>query len=332
MSKIIFKNKVGVSYCGDSLKLIKSKKFQKDYKGKIDLIFTSPPFNLVKKKKYGNENGQEYINWLTEFSQPLTNLLTEKGSIVIEMGNSYEKGEPTFSTIPLESPLSFKNKSSLHLCQEFICHNPARLPSPAQWVTVNRIRVKDSYTRLWWLSKTPFPKSDNKNILREYSPSMRKKLKNGKLNTGVRPSGHNITENFMKDNGGSISPNFLEFSNGDYLFEKSENSLSIPNSNNQSNYNTFCRKNKFEPHPARIQPELIEFFIRFLTDEGDVVFDPFGGSNTTGMVSNKLERKWISCEKHLDYIKGSLIRFHSESKSKNIIERMAKRGVSGLVK
>ena len=332
MTKIIFKNKRGVSYHGDSLELIKSHKFQKKYKGKIDLIFTSPPFNLVSKKKYGNKNGQEYIDWLTEFSEPLTNLLTEKGSLVIEMGNSYEKGEPTFSTIPLESLLSFKNKSNLHLCQEFICHNPSRLPSPAHWVTVKRIRVKDSYTRLWWLSKTPYPKSNNKNILKEYSPSMRKKFMKGKTNTGKRPSGHNVTNNFMKNNGGSISPNFLEFGDEDYLFEKSENSLSIPNSSNQSSYNSFCRENQLEPHPARIQPELIEFFIRFLTDEGDLVFDPFGGSNTTGLVSEKLNRKWVSSDMSIDYIKGSLIRFFSESKSKDIIKRMAGERISELVR
>lgn len=331
MSKIIFKNERGISYHGDSLELIKSTKFQKKYKGKIDLIFTSPPFNLISKKKYGNKNGQEYIDWLTEFSQPLTNLLTEKGSIVIEMGNSYEKGEPTFSTIPLESLLSFKNKSNLYLCQEFICHNPSRLPSPAEWVTVKRIRVKDSYTRVWWLSKTPYPKSDNKKILKEYSSSMRKKLQNGTINTGTRPSGHNITESFYKNNGGSISPNFLEMSHGEYLFENLENTLSIPNSDNQSEYNSFCRNNNLEPHPARIQPELIEFFVRFLTDERDLVFDPFGGSNTTGLVSEKLDRKWVSSDKSLDYIKGSLIRFFSENKSKNIIERMAKEGVSKLV-
>lgn len=331
MSKIIFENKDGVSYCGDSLKLIKSHKFQKKYKGKIDLIFTSPPFNLVSKKKYGNEYGQEYINWLSEFSKPLTNLLSENGSIVIEIGNSWEKGEPTFSTVPLEALLKFKEKSNLYLCQEFICHNPSRLPSPAHWVTVKRIRVKDSYTRLWWLSKTPYPKSDNKKVLREYSLSMRKKLQNG-FHTGTRPSGHKITKNFNKNNGGSITPNFLDFDNEEYLFNNIENSMSIANSSNQTEYNSFCKNNNIEPHPARIQPELIEFFIRFLTDKNDIVFDPFGGSNTTGMVSNKLERKWVSCEKHLDYIKGSLIRFYSESKSKNIIERMAKRRVSDVVK
>ena len=31
-------------------------------------------------------------------------------------------------------------------------YNRARLPSPAQWVTVNRIRVKDSYTDMEFLS------------------------------------------------------------------------------------------------------------------------------------------------------------------------------------
>ena len=331
MSKIIFKKKSGLSYHGDSLKLIKSNKFRKKYKGKINLIFTSPPFNLILKKKYGNKYGQEYIDWLSKFSEPLTDLLTEDGSIVIELGNSWNKGEPTFSTVPLESLLEFKRKSNLHLCQEFICHNPGRLPSPAQWVTVNRIRVKDSYTRIWWLSKTPYPKSDNTQILVKYSNSMLRKIKNGNVNAGKRPSGHTITDNFLKNNGGSISPNFLNVSNGEFLFEDIENSLSIPNSNNQITYNKFCKDNKLPSHPARMQIGLTEYFVRFLTNENDIVFDPFGGSNTTGMVSEVLKRRWVSCEMNLDYIKGSLIRFYSENKSRNIIERLAGERVSKMV-
>lgn len=332
MSKIIFQKKNGLSYHGDSLKLIKSNKFRKKYKGKINLIFTSPPFNLIYKKKYGNKYGQEYIDWLSEFSGPLSDLLTEDGSIVIELGNSWTKGEPTFSTVPLESLLEFKRKSNLHLCQEFICHNPGRLPSPAQWVTVNRIRVKDSYTRIWWLSKTPYPKSDNSQVLVKYSNSMLRKRKNGNVFSGKRPSGHRITDNFLKNNGGSISPNFLNISNGEFLFEDMENSLSIPNSNNQMTYNKFCEVNELPRHPARMQIGLTEYFVRFLTNENDLVFDPFGGSNTTGMVSEVLKRRWVSCEMNLDYIKGSLIRFYSENKSRNIIEKLAEERVSKVVR
>ena len=332
MSKVIFQKKSGVSYHGDSLKLIKSNKFINKYKGKIDLIFTSPPFNLIRKKKYDNKYGDDYIKWLAEFSQPLSDLLTATGSIIIELGNSWNKGEPTFSTVPMEALLEFKKKSDLYLCQEFICYNNSRIPSPAQWVTVNRIRVKDSFTRVWWLSKTPYPKSDNSQVLIKYSNSMLRKLKNGKINTGKRPSGHIISDSFLKNNGGSIPPNFLNLFNGEFLFEEMENCLSISNSSTQKAYNNFCEVNQLPKHPARMQIGLTEYFIRFLTDKDDLVFDPFGGSNTTGMVSEVLKRKWISCEKDLDYIKGSLIRFYNENKSRNIIEKLAKGRISKLVK
>ena len=330
MSKIVFSKENGESYHANSLELICSESFKKKYKGKINLIFTSPPFDMKLKKKYGNENGENYIKWLTQFSQPLSELLTEDGSIVIELGNSWEKGSPTVSTVPMEALLEFKRLSNLHLCQEFICHNPARLPNPAQWVTVNRIRVKDSFTRVWWLSKTPYPKSDNSQVLIRYSNSMRNKMRKGDVNGGRRPSGHFITDNFLKNNKGSISPNFLNLFNGEYLFEDMENTLAISNSSNQATYNTFCEKNELPKHPARMQIGLTEYFVRFLTNENDVIFDPFAGSNTSGMVSEVLNRRWVSCEKNLDYIKGSLIRFFNEDKSVNIIKRMAENSLPEL--
>lgn len=104
-------------------------------KGKIDLIFTSPPFPLVRKKKYGNETGKSYIEWLERLAPKLCELLTPNGSIVIEVGNSWEPGVPVMSTLGLEALLAFKKAGGLHLSQQVICHNPARLPSPAQWVT-----------------------------------------------------------------------------------------------------------------------------------------------------------------------------------------------------
>ena len=328
---IIFSNKLGRSYEADSLKLIQSKHFLKRYEGKINLIFTSPPFSIIKKKEYGNEYGQAYIDWLVQFAKPLSNLLTDDGSIAIEIGNSWEKGAPIFSTIPIEALLAFKKEANLHLCQEFICNNPSRLPSPAQWVTITRERVKDSYTRIWWLSKSPYPKADNKNILREYSNSMLSKLKNKNINLGKRPSGHSITESFYKENRGSISPNFLEFNDSRFLFDKMQNALSISNASNQSEYNEFCLSNNLSRHPARMQLQLVEYFVRFLTDENDIVFDPFAGSNTTGMISNQLKRRWVSSEMNLDYIKGSLIRFYNGDKAAHKIAKMAGTSVCEMV-
>ena len=57
--------------------------------------------------------------------------------------------------------------------------------------------------------------------------------------------------------------------------------------------------------PAR----LAEFFVRFLTDPGDLVLDPFAGSNTTGFVAERLARKWIAFEKEEKYIRASQHRF-----------------------
>jgi hypothetical protein len=70
------------------------------------------------------------------------------------MGNAWEPGRPVMSTLALRSLLKFIDSAELNLCQQIVWHNPAKLPSPAQWVNVERIRVKDSYTHVWWLAKT----------------------------------------------------------------------------------------------------------------------------------------------------------------------------------
>lgn len=157
-------------YCGLSDELLRRPKLRKEH-GKAQLIFTSPPFPLNTKKKYGNLNGKEYIRWLANFAPVFTEFLKPDGSIVLEIGNAWEPGEPVMSTVVLKALLRFLEKGGLYLCQEFIWYNPARLPSPVQWVNVERIRVKDAFTRLWWMSPTTKPKADNSKVLREYSAS-----------------------------------------------------------------------------------------------------------------------------------------------------------------
>lgn len=262
--------------------------------GKVQLIFTSPPFPLNTKKKYDNLTGDEYLAWLKDLAPRLTDLLTPDGSIVIELGNAWEEGEPVMSTLALRALLAFQEAGELKLCQQFICNNPARLPSPIQWVNVERVRVKDSFTHVWWLSPSGRPKADNKQVLAEYSPSMKRLLKRQSYNAGRRPSEHNIGEtSFLTDHGGAIPSNVL----------------TISNTHTSPEYLNFCKEHKLERHPARMQPELVEFFLRFLTEKDDLVFDPFGGSNTTGAVAEQLERRWLATEPTQDYVTGAVGRF-----------------------
>lgn len=275
-------------------------------KGACNLILTSPPFPLVRKKRYGNETGKAYLEWLRSLASGFAELLTEDGSIIIEIGNAWEPGMPVMSTLPLQALFAFKEASDLYLCQHIICHNPARLPGPAAWVNVQRLRLKDSYTHVWWLSKTPYPKSDNRKVLNPYSKDMQRLLKSQKYNAGVRPSGHVISETgFLTNHGGSIGPNVLDLSGTHYP----EALLKFTGTKWDVEYRKFCKENDLPPHPARMQSALAAFFIQFLTDEGDLVLDPFGGSNTTGSVSEEMHRKWICVEANADYIEGSRGRF-----------------------
>lgn len=306
--KPLYKTDAGRLYCGDSVSVLKSRSFNR-LKGKIDLVFTSPPFPLNRKKRYGNLQGEQYVTWLASLAPILTEFLTPTGSIVIELGNAWEHGQPTMSTLPLEALLAFKKAANLNLCQEFICFNPARLPSPAQWVNVERIRVKDAFTRVWWLSATPTPKADNKRILTKYSKSMRDLLERGTYNSGLRPSEHNIGEkSFLTNNRGAIPPNVLVPPVENMLPELTE-LLSIANTFNSDSYQSECRLNDWPSHPARMPQKLVEFFVEFLTEPGDRVLDPFSGSSTTGAVSEALNRKWIGIELDPDYAETSKIRF-----------------------
>lgn len=292
--RIAYNTKLGKYYHGKVEDVLGSKKFSSKYKGKINLIFTSPPFPLNKKKKYGNRQGDEYLEWLSDLALLFRDFLAPKGSIVIEIGNAWTAGRPTMSTLPIKALLRFLEKGKLNLCQQFVWYNTAKLPTPAEWVNIKRIRVKDAFTNIWWMSKTAFPKANNRRVLKDYSASMQLLLKRQNYNTGMRPSQHRINEtSFLKKNRGAIPPNVL----------------SSPNTFIDKNYQAYCNSNNLPLHPARMPGSLAEFFINFLTTKNDLVMDPFGGSNTTGKVAESLGRKWVSIEALEEYIAGSKGRF-----------------------
>ena len=320
-SSPIYRTSLGAAYCGDSARVLRSRPFLA-HQHKVQLAFTSPPFPLNTKKTYGNLQGEAYIRWFANFAPLLRQLLTDDGSIVVEIGNAWLPGEPVMSTHVLEAFLRFLKKGDLHLCQEFIWYNPARLPSPIEWVNKERIRVKDAFTRVWWMAPTTRPKADNRKVLREYSPSMKRLIATGKYNPGPRPSQHLIgAESFKADNGGAIPPNVgdadalpslgatitpKQFA---HLLAETDNLLKAANTVSSDDYRKFCLGRRVPVHPARMPRTLVDFFVRFLTDEGDTVLDPFAGSNTTGAVAESLGRRWMSIEAEWAYAAHSIGRF-----------------------
>ncbi len=282
-----YSTQYGKAYLGDSLTLLPSIQDES-----INLILTSPPFALKRKKEYGNEDEDKYVDWFMSFAGHLHRILKPDGSFVLDLGGAYLPGFPVRSIYQFELLVKLVREAGFYLAQEFYHYNPARLPAPAEWVNVRRIRVKDSVNVVWWLSKSQNPKANNRNVLKPYSGSMISLLKNG-YTAKMRPSGHDISENFSKDNGGAIPPNLLELANTD----------------SNSAYQKLCREAGLKVHPARFPIGFAEFFIKFLTEENDVVFDMFAGSNTTGCAAEALSRKWIASELSEEYLAGSKFRF-----------------------
>ncbi len=276
---------LGAAILGDSMQMLRSIKTSS-----VDLVMTSPPFALTRKKEYGNEPVERYLEWFTPFCLEIKRILKPTGSFVLDIGGSWVPGAPVRSIYHFE--LAVRLAKEFHLAQEFYWYNPAKLPTPAEWVTIRRIRVKDAVNMIWWFSKEQMPKADNRKILRPYSESMRDLIRKG-YKAKKRPSGHDISDTFQRDNGGAIPPNLLE----------------IANTESNSYYLRRCKEQNIKPHPARYPEALVKFFIDFLTDKDDLVVDPFAGSNVTGAVCEHNGRRWIASELRADYLDGSIARF-----------------------
>ena len=258
----------------------------------VDLIMTSPPFGLVRKKEYGNADASDYVDWFRPFAAQFSRVLKPKGSLVIDIGGAWNAGMPTKSLYHYELLLCLCKEFDFHLAQEFFWWNPSKLPSPAEWVNVRRIRVKDAVNNIFWLSPTSFPKASNRRVLTPYSKSMEGLLESG-YRAKKRPSGHDISKNFSTDNGAAIPPNLI----------------AVANTESNSHYLRYCKENNLPVHPARFPALIPEYFVRFLTDRDDLVFDPFAGSCVTGEVSEKLRRRWICSEIDEKYLLGAKGRF-----------------------
>lgn len=301
--KPLYCTKKGQAYVGDSLDLLKEIP-----DNSIDLVMTSPPFALRRQKTYGNVEETEYVDWITPFGKEVFRVLKESGSFVLDLGGAYRSGMPSRSLYNFRVLLSFCDEIGFHLAEDFYWFNPAKLPSPIEWVNKRKIRAKDSVNTVWWFSKTEFPKADVRKVLAPYSDRMKKLIEDPEnfYTPKKRPSGHDISASFGKDNGGAIPSNLL----------------SIPNTESNSIYLRLCKKMGFERHPARFPSELPAFFIKMLTDEGDVVLDIFGGSNTTGFAAEAINRNWMTFEISHEYLISSIFRFvdgYSESAIKEIL-------------
>ena len=286
----VYSTNLGAAYVGDARELLRELD-----DNSVDLIMTSPPFALQRQKAYGNLAEDEYVDWFLTFAQEAHRVVRPTGSFVVDFGGAYRSGKPVRSLYNYRVLLRMCDEQSWHLAEEFFWFNPAKLPSPIEWVNKRKIRAKDSVNTVWWFSKTVDPKADVRRVLTPYSERMKKLLKNPSAfyTPKARPSGHDIGSAFGDDNGGAIPSNLLQ----------------IPNTESNSQYLRYCKASGVSGHPARFPVKLPEFFVNFLTDPQDLVLDIFAGSNTTGAACEALDRRWMAFDLDQHYVAASAFRF-----------------------
>lgn len=259
--------------------------------GSVKLWMTSPPYPLLREKQYGNLDSKRHVAWLRDVFEALKPTLAETGSLVINLGDVYRRGAPVLDLYAERLLLELVDDLGYHLAGRFEWQNPSKLPAPAEWVTVRRVRVKSSLERCYWLSKTEQPYADNREVLVPYSASMRSRIAAGGERGALRPSGHDLAQGaFGADHGGAIPGNLLV----------------AANTESNGRYMDYCRQQDLPIHPARFPSALPEFFIKMLTKKGDMVGDCFSGRLKTPHVARDLGRRYVAIEKCLDYIIGGV--------------------------
>ncbi|WP_414540227.1 DNA-methyltransferase [Stenotrophomonas forensis] len=295
--KPVYSTPVGAAYLADALEVLRAIPSES-----VDVVVTSPPYALQFKKEYGNADKADYVAWLLPFAKEIHRVLKTDGSFVLNIGGSYNKGAPTRSLYHFKLLIALVEDLNFHLAQECFWYNPAKMPTPAEWVNVRRVRVKDSVEYVWWLGKTEWPKANNRNVLKPYGPDMLRLASRG-VRATTRPSGHSIKASFATTSaGGAIPSNVVED-------DSPSDMLRFGNNSANDRYTEFCRSEGVKIHPARFPAQLPEFFIKLLTEPGDLVLDPFAGSNTTGAVAEALGRRWIAVDQVAEYLMASTYRF-----------------------
>ncbi len=257
----------------------------------VDLLITSPPYPLLNPREYGNLVGDVYVEWLLDNLKTAATKLKDSGSLCLNlMPMQSAPGVPTESLYIERVLLRMVDDLKLHLCQRLIWWNPAKMVS-GHWTTIKRVRLKSAFENVLWMSKTPHPKVNQRNVLLPYSDYMRRTIGRGGERRRARPSGHGTAKvGFARDNGGSIPSNIIR----------------AASATSNSRYHRFCRQHHLPVHPATFPKELPSFLIKLLTDPGDTVWDCFGGSCTVREVCEELGRNFIINDKSLTYLAGSL--------------------------
>jgi len=250
----------------------------------INLIMTSPPYANARKSVYGGISSNEYCKWFTPFAVQFRKILKSDGSIIINVGATSKDGE--MDTWVFQLPLLMEELGFAFI-STFI------------WVKTNpypgkrKNKLKNAWEFCYHLAVTPDIKftplavaapMKNESKARVFREKPRKRKMNKGTGSGLSSGELSIFSQMQQ-----------EIAESDWWgFDKKEllkDAKALP-SNVIVGPTEITNKGGSAVYPEYLP----EFFIKLLTDAGDIVYDPFAGTGTTGVSAHKLDRQWILSE------------------------------------
>lgn len=269
----------------------------------ITLCVTSPPYLLRKPRAYGNpQEEREYIDFICRTIEPIVRNLVPGGSVCLNISNDvFEEGSPARSMYVERLLLALHDRLDLKLMDRLVWHNPSKPPGPVHWASIKRVHLNVAYEPVYWLTNDPARvRSDNRRVLQEHTEAHLKLIRGGgeQRDASFCDNAYTIRagKSFANQTAGKIPRNILTY--GHACANKRATAAR-------------ARALGLPVHGATMPLELAKFLIQFLTTKGDdeLVAEPFGGWNTTGLAAEMLGRPWVTTEVMREYVRGGAERF-----------------------
>jgi len=276
----------------------------------IHLCLTSPPYPLARARAYGNPCQQDYVDWVCRLLEPIIKNLVPGGSIALNVSNDiFLPGMPARSLYREELLLALCQRFGLYKMDEIIWHNPTKAPGPVQWASLRRYQLNVAWEPVYWLTNDPMRVlADNRRVLVPHTGQQLKLMARGgekaprKSGDGANRIGKGAFSNVTA---GAIPRNLLP------IPHRCPSQLAL---------RKHLAAQGLPMHGATFPLALASFFVKYLTEEGQLVVDPCDGWGTTSLAAELNGRRWLATERILEYVRGKQMRFQNAEGFESCVE------------
>lgn len=263
----------------------------------IFLALTSPPYPLRQPRAYGNPSINDYLEFICRTIEPIVKNLVAGGNVVLQLGDVFEEGSPAKSTYLEELTIALRKRLGLHLMNRIVWESN-KPPGPIQWASKQRMQLNEGYEFCLWFCNDPINCiADNRRVLEPHTKAHQKLIDSGgEQRVSVNGDGAYRLRvgSYGRPTDGRIPRTIFNVSN---------------HCQNQREYKRRAKELGLAAHGATMPLKLARKLVKFMTDVGQLVVDPFGGSMTTPLACEEEGRSWAATEIVFDYVRGGAERF-----------------------